>query len=166
MYYKIEDFTKDWANEDEMTLKIFNAITEETAFKKPHEEIRSLARMAWHITETLTEMPAKGGLLEEDVLEGKEISAEFKEIVDLYIKHSGILIEAIKEKWNDKALTEKVELYGESWEKGKLLTVLLNHQIHHRAQMTIAMRLVGLKVPGIYGPAKEEWANFGMPPME
>lgn len=28
--------------------------------------------------------------------------------------------------------------------------------------MTVLMRQAGLVVPGIYGPSKEEWANFGM----
>lgn len=28
--------------------------------------------------------------------------------------------------------------------------------------MTVLMRQAGLTVPGIYGPAKEEWATFGM----
>lgn len=28
--------------------------------------------------------------------------------------------------------------------------------------MTVLMRQAGLTVPGIYGPAKEEWAKFGL----
>jgi len=39
---------------------------------------------------------------------------------------------------------------------------LIQHQNHHRGQMTVLMRQAGLTVPGIYGPAKEEWGNFGM----
>ena len=30
--------------------------------------------------------------------------------------------------------------------------------------MTVLMRQAGLKVPGVYGPAREEWAEFGMQP--
>ena len=39
---------------------------------------------------------------------------------------------------------------------------LINHQNHHRGQMTVLMRQAGLTVPGVYGPAKEEWATAGM----
>jgi uncharacterized damage-inducible protein DinB len=39
------------------------------------------------------------------------------------------------------------------------------HQCHHRGQMTVLMRQAGQKVPGIYGPAKEEWSSMGMEPM-
>jgi uncharacterized damage-inducible protein DinB len=42
----------------------------------------------------------------------------------------------------------------------------MKHEIHHRAQMTVLMRQAGLKVPGLYGPAKEEWSQYNMPPME
>ena len=47
---------------------------------------------------------------------------------------------------------------------GLTLAVLVRHQAHHRGQMTVLMRQAGLKVPGVYGPAREEWAEFGMQP--
>ncbi|MCK6259572.1 DinB family protein [Fictibacillus sp. KIGAM418] len=47
-------------------------------------------------------------------------------------------------------------MYGEKWENGLTLYILNCHQIHHRGQMTVLMRLAGLKVPGVYGPSIEE----------
>ena len=41
------------------------------------------------------------------------------------------------------------------------LMTLINHQNHHRGQMTVLMRQAGLTVPGVYG-SKEEWAAAGM----
>jgi hypothetical protein len=32
--------------------------------------------------------------------------------------------------------------------------------------MTVLMRQAGLKVPGVYGPSREEWSQFGMQPQE
>gem|GEM_PF-5815448 len=57
-------------------------------------------------------------------------------------------------------------MYGEVWKKGQTLIYLLLHQTHHRGQMTVLMRQAGLKVSGIYGPAKEEWEAMGMPALE
>jgi uncharacterized damage-inducible protein DinB len=37
------------------------------------------------------------------------------------------------------------------------------HQAHHRGQMTVLMRQAGLTVPGVYGPAREERAQWGTP---
>ena len=30
--------------------------------------------------------------------------------------------------------------------------------------MTVLMRQAGLRVPGIYGPAREDWSGMGMEP--
>ncbi|MEA3297729.1 MAG: DinB family protein, partial [candidate division Zixibacteria bacterium] len=43
---------------------------------------------------------------------------------------------------------------------------LIQHQIHHRGQMTVLMRQAGIKVPSLYGPAKEDWAQMGLEPPE
>jgi len=32
--------------------------------------------------------------------------------------------------------------------------------------MTVLMRQAGLRVPGVYGPAHEDWAGMGMEPPE
>jgi len=55
-------------------------------------------------------------------------------------------------------------MYGEQWSRAKTLQVLIHHQIHHRAQMTVLMRQAGLRVPGLFGPAREDWAKMGMSP--
>jgi uncharacterized damage-inducible protein DinB len=54
-------------------------------------------------------------------------------------------------------------MYGEQWSRGAVLSALILHQVHHRAQMTVLMRQAGLKVPGLYGPAREEWAAMNLP---
>jgi len=35
-------------------------------------------------------------------------------------------------------------------------TMILNHLIHHRAQLTVYLRLLNLPVPGLYGPSADE----------
>jgi uncharacterized damage-inducible protein DinB len=34
--------------------------------------------------------------------------------------------------------------------------MILNHSIHHRAQLGVYFRLNGVAVPGIYGPSADE----------
>ncbi len=34
--------------------------------------------------------------------------------------------------------------------------MVLNHLIHHRAQLTVYFRLLGIPVPGLYGPSADE----------
>lgn len=35
-------------------------------------------------------------------------------------------------------------------------TILLNHSYHHRGQLTVYLRLLGVPVPGLYGPTADE----------
>ena len=64
--------------------------------------------------------------------------------------------------WTDASLDEEFNMYGQQWTTAKTLHVLLRHEIHHRAQLTVLMRQAGLRVPGIYGPSREEWSAMGM----
>lgn len=166
MYRTIDDFITDWKAEDEFTLKLFSNIDDEHFTLKSSDNTRSLGRLAWHITQTLTEMNHKAGLLKEDSLDGKPIPATMNEIIDAYKKYSSELVNSVKEKWTDNDLTQTLELYGQTFEKRQILSMLVKHQIHHRGQMTVVMRLQGLQVPGIYGPSKEEWASYGMEPQD
>jgi uncharacterized damage-inducible protein DinB len=61
-------------------------------------------------------------------------------------------------------LLETIAMYGEAWTRGRTLAALVAHQTHHRAQMTVLMRQAGLEVPGVYGPARQEWTAYGMQP--
>ncbi len=162
MYRKLEDFFEDWKADSEFTLKIFSRISDEKINEKPYDNIRSLGRLGWHITQTVTEMMNKAGLFDEDNLDKKPVPGTFAEISESYKKYGGELVELLKEKWNDDDLPNDIELYGRPFQRSKVLSMLLNHQIHHRAQMTIVMRLLNIDVPGIYGPSKEEWSKYGM----
>lgn len=160
MYRKISDFITDWQYETESTEKVFSLLTDETLHNNVHPEVRTLGRLAWHLTQTLPEMGHKAGLFAEDPLEDKEIPA-LSEIISTYRKYAEEVSKAAA-KWSDAELTDMVDMYGDQWSKGSVLRVFVTHQTHHRGQMTVLMRMLGLTVPGIYGPSKEEWVGFGM----
>ncbi len=166
MYRKIEDFIADWKSEEKFTVSIFSKITVEIKAYKADENIRTLERLAWHITQTLTEMPFRAGIIDADFLDQKSIPESFDEIISAYKTHSSELMKLVQEKWSDSDLTGNIEVYGQQWERRKVLSVLVKHQVHHRAQMTTLMRLQHIEVPGTYGPSKEEWAKYGMEMQE
>ena len=166
MFRTIEDFVKSWEVESEFTLSVFSKITDDKLEKKYAENIRSLGRLAWHVTQTLTELTSKLDLTIIDELENKPIPKSISEISERYKKYSQQLIQAIQKEWKDEDLFVIINLYGENWERTRVLSMLINHQIHHRGQMTVIMILLDLSVPGIYGPSKEEWSNYGVEPQE
>ena len=166
MYYKLSDFISDWTYEAESTVKVFSNLTDESLSKKVHEKVRTAGRLAWHITTSIPEMMNRTGLKIETVKEDAPSPSTVGEIVSAYKSVSEKLIAQVKANWNDESLLKEDNMYGEMWAKGKTLGILVTHQIHHRSQLTIVMRLLGLKVPGIYGPSNEEWAAYGMPAQE
>jgi uncharacterized damage-inducible protein DinB len=166
MYRVIKDFTEDWKYESEATLKVFKNLTQESLEQKVSPDGRSLGFIAWHITTSIPEMLERCGFKFEGYKENMPLPEKLEEIIKAYETYSKLIAKFIPENWKDENLTDEVNMYGEMWAKGKILAVLIGHQAHHRAQMTVLMRQAGLKVPGIYGPSKEEWAMFGMPAQD
>ncbi len=166
MYYKIQDFLNDWKVESDLTLKIFGNLTDESLTKKISENVRTAGRLAWHITISVGEMAQAAGLTFRTVEGNSPVPPTAKEIFNAYKEAADNFAEAIKSNWNDDSLSVEDNMYGEMWKRGTTLQVIIGHQIHHRAQLTTVMRLNGLKVSGVYGPAKEEWAVYGMPAQE
>lgn len=166
MFRKTSDFVTVWNYEAATTIKLFSLITNEVMNKKDNENIRSIARLCWHITLTVGEMANRAGLHVNCPDEHTAIPSAISEIIATYTTAADSLKQEVTTKWTDEALTEEVDMYGDKWTKGAVLSVLIRHQSHHRGQLTILMRNSGLKVIGVYGPAKEEWAQLNMPPMD
>lgn len=166
MYRLISDFIEGWSYESGATLKIFNALTDESLNQKVTPDGRSIGKLAWHITQSLPEMLNRTGLEIGKYDELSPVPKHVSEMVSEYEKLSKKVTDEVQNKWNDKSLFEEVDMYGEMWTKSKILASLVGHQTHHRAQITVLMRQAGLKVPGVYGPAKEEWTAMGMPAQE
>jgi uncharacterized damage-inducible protein DinB len=164
MFRTIDDFLTDWKEETEATVKIFSTLTEDSLNQKIYKEGRTLGRLAWHITGTLGEMPQQSGLKAKLPTAAEPAPATIKQLIRTYEDSSKAVADAVKSQWSDALLAEKVPMYGEEWERGKVLSSLIRHQTHHRAQMTVLMRQAGLKVPGVYGPSREEWQAYGREP--
>jgi uncharacterized damage-inducible protein DinB len=166
MYRKIEDFVKDWTTESESTLKTLKNLTDASLAQKVSPEGRSLGDIAWHLTTAVGEMMGRAGLSIESPADDAPAPSKAAEIVAVYEAAARSLSQAICQKWNDASLLDELDMYGEKWARGYTLSVMMNHQTHHRGQMTVLMRQAGLKVPGVCGPSREEWAQFGMPPAK
>jgi len=163
MFRRVADFEKSWAHDAEATLKVFRALTDASLAQAVAPGGRTLGRLAWHITCTLGEMPGHVGLEVASPAEDSDPPASAAAIVAAYEKASTSLLERVKA-WTDATLDVEDDMYGQRWTRGFTLHALLLHQVHHRGQMTVLMRQAGLKPPGIYGPAREDWATMGMEP--
>jgi len=168
MFRRMDDFRKAWTEEAKHTVAVMEAIPDPalgTAITPGHRDLR---RLAWHLVESAIEMPTRMGLTVPgaELVKGGFIGpppSGMAAIIEAYRAASDGLLKGI-ENWSDADLERDDEMYGEIWKRGHGLQVLLVHQTHHRGQMTVLMRQAGLKVPDIYGPAKEGWAAYGAQP--
>lgn len=143
------------------TQKIFDALSDGSLSQTVSDGHRTLGRMAWHIVTTIPEMMNQTGL-KVDFDEKAPVPPTAQAIKEAYRTVSAELLKQVQATWTDDTLKIVDELYGEKWQRGLTAYIVLAHEIHHRGQMTVLMRQAGLKVPGIYGPAKEEWTSYGM----
>jgi len=166
MYRSIADFEKAWTGERENTGKLMRALTDASLSQRVTAEGRTLGRLAWHIVQTLGEMGSHAGLVVHGPNEKSPQPATAAAIADAYDANAAAVEAAVKAAWTDADLPGEIEMYGETWTRGTALSALISHEVHHRGQMTVLMRQAGLKVPGVYGPAREEWAAYGMPTQD
>jgi uncharacterized damage-inducible protein DinB len=165
MFRRIDDFLTEWEHESASTARVLRALTDESlGFTAPG--VRSIGRLAGHIVETLTEMPGTAGLSVGEEPEEDAAGRDAAAVAEAYERNAAQVARAVREGWTDGLLPEPVPMYGQEWPRGTVLSILIKHEAHHRGQLTVLMRQAGLTVPGTYGPAREEWAAMGLPPME
>jgi uncharacterized damage-inducible protein DinB len=164
MIHTISEFAHIWEPELEATQKVFKHLTNDSLSRSVNPDGRTLGRLAWHITTNIPQVMKQTGLELVGPDPESAVPDNAREIFQAYNQTAISLLEQVKTKWNDQTLQVVDEMFGEKWKRAKTLQALIFHQIHHRGQMTVLMRQAGLGVPGIFGPAREEWARWGMQP--
>jgi len=156
-----EFFVKCWKQEEPKFGKILRALPPDQLSYRPHERSASAAELAWQLAEeqrVLNEMLDTGEVHWK--MERTPHPATLDEIIAAWDERTAALrqrIEALDDaKWDGKvtflldgkaAGTDTVEQY---------LWGFLHDMIHHRGQLTVYIRPMGGKVPGIYGPSGDE----------
>ncbi|TDK60820.1 hypothetical protein E2K98_13925 [Bacillus salipaludis] len=162
MYTSINEFIGEWNQEMESTQKVLDALTDSSLQQAVSQEDRTLGRIAWHIVTSTPEMLNEFGIQVAAVENATTVPTSAKIIADIFRKVTTDTNNAVKEQWTDQSLTEMINVFGMDMPKAVTLSLLIKHIIHHRGQLTVLMRQAGLKVPGVYGPAREEWGLIGM----
>lgn len=153
---------KQWERESPFTKKMLEKVPADKLSWKPHEKSKSLGALALHVAA----LPGRWvHLLDSDVFDPtilKQPVADDKEsIVKLFEDNSGILMDRLKntsEAEYDKQFTFSPAgkpIFTISKAMG-LSTYLFDHLIHHRAQLSVYLRLLNVPVPGMYGASADE----------
>ncbi|MGE5479703.1 MAG: DinB family protein [Chloroflexota bacterium] len=163
MYRKVEDFLIDWERDARSTHSLLNLITDEKLDATAFEGGYSISGLAWHIVWNAAEIAKACGAELPAEFEIGNVPKTAKEIADAYRGYSYAALKGVSAYWNDDALEGEAVVWGRPQKRGKYLSESLLHQAHHRGQLSALMRFAGLPVVGVYGPSREEWAQYGIP---
>jgi uncharacterized damage-inducible protein DinB len=154
-------------HEFSMTRKMLERIPEDKLSWKPHEKSMSLGRLAGHVAEMADWMAHTLTLDTFDISPKADGSYEAHTVTsrqDTLDKFDAWLargLEALKRTSDeDFAKTWSLTSQGHtilSMPRGAIFrTLIMNHMLHHRGQLSVYFRLNDVSVPGMYGPSADE----------
>lgn len=164
---KIDTFLAELDYEAATTRRVLERMPEEEVDWRPHERSMTLGRLCGHIAE----MPVWGRVvLAEDGFDvatagerGYETfvardRAELLERFDDGIEAmrqaaQGYPDERMRDTWT---LSNGDQVIFSSPRAAALRGFVFSHLIHHRGQLSVYLRLLGVPVPSIYGPSADE----------
>lgn len=154
MYRALEDFIEDWTTSAAGTLAVMKAITDEKMNVAIVEGHNTLAWLSWHLIGTAGLFGRMVGFNVPAIGRDEAIPDTMAAIVGKYEEVMAAYASEVK-KLTDDSITEEVNGFNGPIARGKILRILIEHQTHHRGQMTVLLRQAGLTVPGVMGPTKE-----------
>jgi len=162
----VDAIIQEYEHEAANTRRTLERVPEERFGWRPHQKSMTLGQLASHIVETPTWTPV---IVQTDVFELKrEAYTPFLAAnrAELLKSHDDNVAEAIR------ALTGQSDAHMLAvWSmkvEGKVVmelprvavvrSMLINHTVHNRGQLTVYLRMHDVPLPSLYGPSADEQA--------
>jgi uncharacterized damage-inducible protein DinB len=145
------------------TRRVLTRVPDNQLAWRPHPKARTLGELALHVA------IVPGGVAE---LAASPSPAQLPQVVDPSPKSASELVPAL-----DQSIAKAKETLGSMEDSALLATlrlmqgerevfavprvaflrsIMLNHWYHHRGQLTVYLRELGVAIPSIYGPSADE----------
>ena len=158
MYRTVDDFLGDWSRSANGIIQVMESLTDEKLGQAVAEGHSTLGWLGWHLATSPAFFADMVGL-QLNVPTDNTVPHKAADIVHAYKEISGSLVQEVKRNLTDEKMMEKVDKFGQPTPRGSILRDVIDHQTHHRGQMTVLLRQAGLHVPGVMGPTKEQSEN-------
>lgn len=158
MYRVREDFITDWQRSSDGTLAVLQAVTDDKLTQSITEDHNSLGWLGWHLTTSMSYFMSQVGF-KMPALKSLKQPEHASDIAHQYEVYASHILELAGQQFDDAFLAEEINMHGAMTTRGQVLRMMIDHQTHHRGQMTVLLRQAGLPVPGVMGPTKEESAQ-------
>ncbi len=158
----VDPFITELEREAESTRRVLERIPEARLSWRPHPKSMSLGQLALHIATTPGGVAQIAGLdtMERPQFDRPEPKSKL-EVLEALEQSLTSAMEFLRGLDDVRATqTWAMTLEGKPIFSlpriGLVRTVMLNHWYHHRGEMQVYLRLLGVPVPPVYGPTADE----------
>lgn len=157
-------FIAELKHEAAMTRKMLERVPMDKADWRPHPKSMTIGRLATHIAENtgwISEILGEDefdfmakGFKSYTAVSQEELLQIFQDKLDKAIAD----LEAADETQFDRTWVVKrgEQVVYQLPKKAAIRGWAINHNIHHRGQLSVFLRLLDVPVPGMYGPSADE----------
>jgi len=158
-------FIAELKYETALTKKMLEQVPIDKKDWKPHEKSMSVGRLATHICETLKWISNIRHIDDFDFMRDftfkQHVAASQEELQQLFqtnLDNAIIDLTAMNEDDFNKIWTVRKgeQVMMQIPKKVAIRGWAFSHQIHHRGQLSVFLRLLDVRVPGMYGPSADE----------
>jgi uncharacterized damage-inducible protein DinB len=148
--------------EAKTTKRVLDRIPEDQLSWKPHPKSYSLGQLAMHVASLPASVVAAAV---PDTVEAPNFSQpeakSRQEVLVTFSKSLESAKETLKNMDDDRltstwTLTKNGKVLMSVPRIGFIRSILMNHNYHHRGQLSVYLRMLDVPVPSIYGPSAEE----------
>ena len=159
-----ESFIAELEQEAKATRRLLERVPIDKSDWKPHEKSMSLGRLASHVAEISGWVTTTLDTDELDFakIDYKPVIAKTnEELLQIFEDNHSKAIKSLKNAKDEDffknwTLRNGEQVYLTMPKIAVLRSFAYSHQIHHRGQLTVFLRLNGVPLPGIYGPTADE----------
>ena len=160
-----EALIAEFKHETSLTKKMLERLPSDKKDWKPHEKSMSAGRLATHIAETLKWISSIRHIDDFDFMKDydfkQQVAESQEELLQLFQTNLENAINDLSAMSDDD--------FNKTWtvRRGEQIMMQIpkkvairgwgfSHQIHHRGQLSVYLRLLDIPVPGMYGPSFDE----------
>jgi uncharacterized damage-inducible protein DinB len=157
-------FIGELKSESVNTRRMLERVPLDNAGWKPHEKSTTIGRLATHIAEATHWIEV---ILEADEFDfatrqyRPRVAASMAELLEIFDQNIRKAVDALENATDaefEKTWFVKMgdKVVSSAPKKAAIRGWGISHFIHHRGQLSVYLRLLGIPVPGMYGPTADE----------
>jgi uncharacterized damage-inducible protein DinB len=162
----LEMLYSDFEAEHAATRRLLERFPDSSHDWRPHEHSRTIAELATHVADipnravsilTTSEMDAGGRKPLAPLTTAAELlAAHDANVAAQKAATASVDLAALSSEWRVRR-GDQIVIRGPKYRL--LRTLMMSHLVHHRAQLGVYYRLLGVPVPGMYGPSADDLAG-------